>query len=177
MNKRKRPILLIIVGAPGSGKTYLAERLFKNSNFLHVNSDNVRAQYFANPQFTPEERARVYIKIKELITNKLQSGRNVIFDGNLLTNSDRQEALHYYTKEIGAEVLFVFLDIAKDVAIKQAISRKSSDDNLYNEMPAERAIGMHETFQRINTSLPHITTTTLDDITAIELHIKSLLKF
>ncbi len=177
MKKSKKPILLILLGPPGSGKTYLAERLFKQSDFVHINSDSVRAQYFTNPKFTADERARVYLKIKELITNTLQTGRSVVFDGNLLTNADRKEACDYYTQEVEAKVLFVFLDIPKDIALEQAISRKSSGDNLYNAMPAERAIRMHETFQPIDTTLPHITITDLNNTYEIELKIGSLLKF
>ena len=157
-----QPILIILIGAPGSGKTHVAEQFSAQNDFVHINSDSVRAKYFPNPQFTAEERARVYVKIYEVIDKTLAESNNVVFDGNLLTNNDRFEALEHYQK-MGAKVLFVFLDIPREIAIERALSRKTSDDGLYNEMPEERALRMHDTFEAPDPKLPQVIITNADN--------------
>ncbi len=163
----KQPVLIILMGAPGSGKTHLAEKFSEANNYVHINSDSVRADFIVNPNFTAEEREQVYIKIHQVISGQLTKGNNVIFDGNLLTNVARFEALTHYST-MGIKVLFVFLNVPREIAIKRALSRKSSDDNLYNAMPEERAVRMHETFESPDSKLPQIVITNVDDYAYVE---------
>ncbi len=145
-----KPWLLILVGPPGSGKTHFAERFSQQHGFLHINSDQVRMKYFVDPTFTPEERIKVYAKMNDLISEALRKGKNVIFDGNLITNDDREEALNLFDP-LG-QVLFVYLDTPKEIALERAVTRKLTDDKLYKPMPMERVKKMHERFESLDTS-------------------------
>jgi len=170
-----KPKLVIMVGPPGSGKTYIAAQFASKNRFVHVNSDLVRAKYFLNPQFTSEERARVYVKIQEVISEQLAQGHNVVFDGNLLTSDARFEALEHYQK-LGADVLFVHLDIPREVAIQRALSRTTSRDGLYNAMPEERATRMHDTFERLDPSLPQVVITSTDEYDVVDAQVLNALR-
>lgn len=174
MNKTQS-ILLILTGPPGSGKTHIAEQFSKANGYTHINSDSVRANYFPNPDFSLEERERVYAKIHEVITLALTNGENVLFDGNLLTNADRLAALKRYTS-LGARVLFVFLDVPRQKAIRQALLRQTSDDGLYNAMPKERAYRMHEIFEKPSSSLPQVVVKNTDNFSGVNRTILNSLK-
>lgn len=47
---------ILIMGLPGAGKTYLAERLSKILGAVHFNADRVRATISTDLGFTPEDR-------------------------------------------------------------------------------------------------------------------------
>jgi predicted kinase len=156
-----------MLGAPGSGKTYIAEKFAREHKFTHINSDSVRAQYFGLPEYTVEERERVYAKIYQVIDEALITGNDVIFDSNLLTNKVRFEALNHY-QSMGVKVLFVFLNISSETAMKQALSRKTSDSGLYNKMPASWAKSMHKTFEQPDIKLPQVIITNTDNYANID---------
>lgn len=171
----EKPVLIILVGAPGSGKTYVAEQFSRHNNFVHVNSDSVRADFIPEPTFTAEERERVYVKIHQVVSQRLLEGKNVIFDGNLLTNEARFEALSKY-HDMGVRVLFAFLDIPSKIAITRALSRETSHDGLYNAMPEERAVRMHKTFEKPDPKLPQVVITDTDNYQAVEAALLNALK-
>ena len=45
MKKKKRKVKILIMGLPGSGKTYLAKRVVKLLNADWLNADKVRGKY------------------------------------------------------------------------------------------------------------------------------------
>ena len=170
----KKPTLLIMIGAPGSGKSHIAEQFAKKNDYIHINSDSVRAQYFPNPNYSEDERKQVYIKIHELVTDILKRGSNVILDGNLLTNSDRIKALDHY-KKLNSNVKFVFLDVPSEIAIRRAVSRRTSGSGMYNTMPLSRAEEMHRVFERPITQLPLVVIKDTDDFDQVNTAILSCL--
>jgi predicted kinase len=164
--------LIILIGAPGSGKTYVAEKFSAEHDYTHINSDTVRAKYFGPPEYTEEERERVYAKIYHVIDETLSAGKNVIFDGNLLTNEVRFKALNHY-QNMGIKVLFVFLNISSEIAMERALARKTSGSGLYNKMPATWAKSMHKTFEQPDIRLPQVAITNTDNYANVDALIMS----
>jgi adenylylsulfate kinase len=67
------------MGLPGSGKTWLSERLQKHLNCAWYNADNVRKM--ANDwNFSPEGRLRQSNRMKTVADFEKQNGRTVICD-------------------------------------------------------------------------------------------------
>lgn len=150
-----KPILISLIGPPGSGKSYFAERYSHSHGFIHINSDQVRMRYFAHPTFTARERLRVYDKIFDATETEVRRGQNVILDCNLETNAERRSVLSRF--EPYAVVLFAVLQTPRDVALERAIHRGYSDDKVYHPTTSERVNEMHENYETIDATLPHIT--------------------
>ncbi len=155
MVNKTNPGLIILIGLPGSGKTHFAMQFASKNDFVHVNSDRVRSRHFQNPKFTTEERARVYKKIREVVTHHLLASERVILDSNLLTNKIRKDAYKYYAR-YSNKILFVQIDVDPKLAYKRATSRQETNDKFYHPMPPERAERMHHEFEKISEPLPHI---------------------
>ena len=70
---------ILIMGLPGSGKTYLAQRLQPLLNAAWFNADKVREM--ANDwDFSPEGRTRQSLRMKSLADYESDNGRIVICD-------------------------------------------------------------------------------------------------
>lgn len=70
---------VLIMGLPGAGKTWLAERLQKHWNCAWYNADKVREE--ANDwDFSPEGRARQSKRMRDLADAEKAKGNTVIVD-------------------------------------------------------------------------------------------------
>src|SRR5829696_8788583 len=85
-----RPVLVLLVGAPGAGKSRLARRLASELDAQVVESDRVRKQLFAEPRYTGGEHAAVYGWCHTVLRSGLVCGRSVIFDATNLEERIRR---------------------------------------------------------------------------------------
>jgi predicted kinase len=85
-----RPLLVMLVGAPGTGKSRLARRLGAALNAQVVESDRVRKQLFAEPRYTGGEHAAVYGWCHTMLRSALVVGRSVVFDATNLEERVRR---------------------------------------------------------------------------------------
>jgi predicted kinase len=84
------PVLVLLVGAPGTGKSRLARRLGARLQAQVVESDRVRKQLFAEPRYTGGEHAAVYGWCHTILKSALLVGRSVIFDATNLEERVRR---------------------------------------------------------------------------------------
>ena len=84
------------MGLPGSGKSYLADKLAPMLNAVWLNADRVREE--ANDwDFTPEGRQRQANRMKSLSQKALDEGKNVIADFVCPTSKTREDFNADYT--------------------------------------------------------------------------------
>lgn len=84
------PILVILSGLPGSGKTTLAARLGKVLDAVVVESDLVRKVIFPKPTYSAEENRFVHAVARALMRYYLRTGHSVIADATNLAEWHRQ---------------------------------------------------------------------------------------
>ena len=75
MKKKK----ILIMGLPGSGKTYLAKELIKRIDAVWLNADKVREK-FNDWDFSTQGRLRQARRMKNLADKALNSGKHVVAD-------------------------------------------------------------------------------------------------
>lgn len=91
MKKVKNPTLIILMGLPATGKSFLANLLEEKFNFVKVSGENITYQLFKKTACTVKQYERVY-KIARLLTAKfLKNGYNVVFDGTNLKKKYRKQ--------------------------------------------------------------------------------------
>lgn len=87
MNK---PIKILIMGLPGSGKTTLAKPLAELLGAVHLNADAIREEY-DDWDFTPEGRIRQAMRMRYLADGVVKAGRIAVADFVCPTEKARQE--------------------------------------------------------------------------------------
>lgn len=81
---------ILVMGLPGAGKTYLAERLARQLRAVHLNADRVRATISTDLGFTPEDRVEHARRMGWMAQLIKDSGLNAIADFVCPTPDTRQ---------------------------------------------------------------------------------------
>lgn len=128
MSKRK-PILFVTMGFPGSGKTYFARRVAKEQGIFHLNSDRVRAEIFPKPKYTAKENAAVF-RVMDFIAGELLAlGVSVIYDANSNRKKYRLR-LRQIAKKQGARYLVLWFQTSVGMALKRISRRREIKSEL-----------------------------------------------
>jgi hypothetical protein len=90
---RPQPMLVLMHGVSGSGKSWLSERLVTTLPAVRVRSDlerkRLRLDAGKDALYTPEMNHRTYARLAECAESCLQAGLNVIVDATFLERTDR----------------------------------------------------------------------------------------
>ncbi|HTW92028.1 MAG TPA: AAA family ATPase [bacterium] len=116
-----RPKLVVMMGLPGVGKTYVARRLAERTGAFHFLSDSVRKQLLGIPVgsrqvenfgggiYKGDISEKTYAELLRRAQVFLSAGFSVIADATFLSEDSRERALKAAAKA-AAPVLFVFAD-------------------------------------------------------------------
>ena len=92
-----------MVGAPGTGKSYLARTLSGALGAEIIQTDAVRKELYPEPAYTPAEAAAVYQVCHRRIAEALGRGERVVFDATNLRER-RRRALYQLAERMKARV-------------------------------------------------------------------------
>jgi hypothetical protein len=121
LNLHVRPKLVVMMGLPGVGKTYVARRLTERIGAFHFLSDSIRKQLLGIPVGQPQSEGfgggiyqgnvseKTYAELLRRARVFLSSGFSVITDATFLGEDSRERARET-AKRAGVPVLFVFAD-------------------------------------------------------------------
>jgi SHS2 domain-containing protein/predicted kinase len=117
-----QPLLVVLSGLPGSGKSYLARHLQPHLSATIIETDFVRRILFSKPRYTGPESGWVYAVCHELIARRLQSGQNVIFDATNLLEYSRQD-LYCIVERVHARIIVIRV-VAPGNVIRERLRRR-----------------------------------------------------
>ncbi|MBP9853003.1 MAG: hypothetical protein QG629_743 [Patescibacteria group bacterium] len=129
-----KPLLVMLYGMPGSGKTFFARQLTEHVKLAHVQSDRIRNELFQNPTYSKDENHIVASIMLYMTEEFLKAGVSVIFDTNAMRIAQRR-ALRNLAVRSGAESLLLWLQIDPDSAYLRASNRdKRKADDKYAQV-------------------------------------------
>ena len=111
MNK---PILAVMVGISGSGKSTFSNGLKTSLNAELVETDAIRIELTGNAE-DQSQNARVFGVARRRVDNLLSQGKNTVIDATSVSVKDRKDWIDI-AKKNNAEVRAYFVDTPIDVA-------------------------------------------------------------
>ncbi len=140
MNKVRtnKPVLVLLYGFPGAGKTHFSRNMSEHLDSAHVHSDRIRHELFEEPRFDDQENGIVKHLMNYMTEEFLNAGISVLFDTNAMRKADRH-AMREMARKKGAKTLLIWLQIDADTAFKRLNSRdrRTADDRFAAEYTQE----------------------------------------
>jgi uncharacterized protein len=132
----KRPLLVMLLGIPGSGKTYFSQRLAEQLHGVRLNSDAMRLSIFGslevmdklyNSGNRSQLNAYTFGAMDHVTDQLLAAGVSVIYDAIHTKRADRKKQERAAEKH-GALPILLRVNVQRDVAIRRTIERPAAGD-------------------------------------------------
>lgn len=114
-----KPHLIIMVGIPGSGKSFFAEHFADTFKAPIVSFERLRKELFLSPTLNKSEDEIINRVANYMLDEVLKTGRTVVYDGQTSLRVDR-ELIVKKTRNAGYEPLFVWVQTELTEAKKRA---------------------------------------------------------
>ena len=108
MMSMSQPVLYLMIGYPGAGKTTVSKFIHELTGAEHLWSDHIRHRLFKNPTHSKTESLELYTHLNDLTDKLLSEGKSVIFDTNFNFYKDR-EHLRTIAAKHGAKAVLIWV--------------------------------------------------------------------
>lgn len=117
-----KPVLIMMYGFPGSGKTYFARQLSASLKAVHVSTDRIRGELFEKPRYDKEENQIVEHLTLYMAEEFLNAGVSVIYDSNVARGLQRRQ-LRELAKKAHATAILLWFQVDHDTAFGRIMKR------------------------------------------------------
>ncbi len=141
------PFIIAVSGLPGTGKSFVSQRLSEKLHAVILESDALRKVLYPCPTYTASESAHLFASIHVLIDRLLEKGIPVILDATNLTEHDR-EYLYHIAERRNVKLILVKVEAPQDVVKQRLAERRTAatgksdaDWTIYQKLkPTEESI-------------------------------------
>ena len=119
-------MVVIVMGLPGSGKSYFAIRAAKMLNAVYISSDKLRKEMFVKPTYSSAEKLCVYNKMLQRATGASEHGKDVVLDATFYSNDLRQIFINEAKSISRAYIIEVYAD---ENLVKERLSLPREDSD------------------------------------------------
>lgn len=131
--------MIMMIGLPGSGKSYEAATIAKELDAVIVASDDIREKHFAGT-YSSAENVCVFQKVHKTIKQNLLQGKSVIFDATNLGSRKREHFLKNELRNILCEKIGILMATPFSQCMKNNAARS-------RKVPDEAIRRMYQNFQ------------------------------
>lgn len=127
-----QPVVMMIVGLPGSGKSFFAKKFSETFGAPIVSTDRIKYELFGQSTYNTEEQDLVD-RLSDYQTEELlKSSRSFIIDGGCESKTARQK-ISTLAKKAGYGVLIIWVQTHEITAQKRSLKRNpQKEDDKYN---------------------------------------------
>jgi len=144
--KSPTPRLIILMGLPGSGKSYVSNYLHKKYGFTVLSGENVTFALYGTGKCSANEYASTYKILRQLAAKLLVDGYSVVIDGTNLKYAFRKQI---YDDVCCPDTALLYLKVDD----KTALSRISDRGINYQDKKDIKSLIDRETFNKFKEQL------------------------
>ena len=139
-----KPILILVCGLPGSGKSFFSKQLSKKIGVSHFNSDIIRKQLFPKARtYSDTEKKMVYESLITQAKMCLKKGESVIIDATFYKNSLRTPFYDIASQlNMGLKIIYIHAE-------ESLVKKRTSKQRLDSEADYTIYLNMKDTFEPI----------------------------
>ena len=127
--RTNKPVLILLYGFPGAGKTHFARNITEHLDAAHVHADRIRHELFEEPRFDEQENAIINHLMEYMTEEFLRAGISVVYDTNAARKSERRMIRETARKKHAKTVVVWFqVDAETSYARLRSRDRRTADD-------------------------------------------------
>ena len=119
------PVLIVVSGLPGTGKTFFSKGLAERVPLLVLESDALRKTLFSLPSHSAGESSQLFRAIHLLIEELLKDGISLVLDATNLSERFR-ERLYSIADRTNARLVMVLVEAPPEV-VRQRLADRAGD--------------------------------------------------
>lgn len=142
-HSKVKSVIVMVMGLPGSGKSYFAKRLAKEIDALYLGSDEIRKEIGLMGSYHLENKLSVYEEMLKRAKRINKSGRSLVLDGT------------FYLQQVRGPFIF----LAKSLSWKLSIIHIKADEALISKRlskPREDSEADLKVYQKIKSEFEPI---------------------
>ncbi len=124
-------MIIIVLGLPGTGKSYFAKKLSDRLGAVYINSDRLRNTLQSRGKYTVSDKLHIYRVMAKKTDQALDQGESVIVDATFYKH----------------EMIDLFVTLARDHASPIRFIKVEADETLVRERLQERRTDSEADFQ------------------------------
>ena len=120
-------MIVAVFGLPGSGKSYFARTLSERLGARYVSSDRIRKELFPEPDYSLEEKTRVYKEMFDMMYDFLNRRQPLVLDATFF----RKELREHFDREassLGCRIAWIEVR-ASDRIIRDRLSKSREESD------------------------------------------------
>ncbi|TDN83809.1 hypothetical protein DET49_1208 [Salegentibacter sp. 24] len=123
-------MVILVIGLPGSGKSYFGSRLAKKLNAEYLNSDRLRKEMFSKRTYSDSERQKVYSALLNKVQELQSKGKGVVVDATFYSNKIKQAFFQSTKERLAIIEIWADENVIKE-RLKKARPFSEADFNIY----------------------------------------------
>ena len=112
-------MVIMVIGLPGSGKSFFASRLAELLHADYISSDKLRVDMLSKRSYSNQEKELIYDEMLKQMEYSIQRQRNVVLDATFYTSRLREKCKEKVNDSVALAVIEVW---ASEAAIKNRLS-------------------------------------------------------
>lgn len=119
------PVIIMVMGLPGSGKTYFAKHLSERLGTLYLGSDQTRKEMDAMGKYSERDKLNVYEAMRSQTQHHVQMGKSVVLDATFY-KAELRLPFEILAKRSGVPIVRFWIE-APVAVIRERVTAKRED--------------------------------------------------